>query len=375
MVTKKNDEIKLCAVGDVVVNREDPKSMWALAAPIIRQSDIAFCQLEAPISEKYGYLQTHAWGPPRSHPRTIEAFSDAGFNVISYASNNAMDWGPDCFLDTIENLRKSGIQVVGAGKNIVEARKPVIIEVKGTRIGFLAYCSIILAGFAAGPNKPGIAPMWAWTVYHQVEHDQPGTPCEILTFADRNDLQAMIEDIKKLRPQVDVLAVSHHWGIHFIPATIAMYQPEVAHAAIDAGADIILGHHPHLLKGIEIYKGKGIFYSMNMFSLDIQPGIAFGSMAEETAKRYGWKIDPEYSLFPFGEEARKTILVRCLIAGKEIQKISFLPALINKQNQPEILTRKSKDFDKVVGYMEEITRNQKLNAKFIVEGDEVVISI
>jgi poly-gamma-glutamate capsule biosynthesis protein CapA/YwtB (metallophosphatase superfamily) len=122
MVTKKKDIVILNAVGDVVVNREDPKSMWALVAPIIRQSDIAFCQLEAPISDKYGYLQTHGWGPPRSHPRTLEAFTGAGFNVISYASNNAMDWGPDCFLDTIE--KGSYLKLTDSFKGILSKHIP-----------------------------------------------------------------------------------------------------------------------------------------------------------------------------------------------------------------------------------------------------------
>ena len=201
MTAEKQDVVTLCAVGDVVVDRDDPKSIFALAAPTLHQADILFCQLESPITERRSFYQSHAWGPRCAHPRNIEAFTYAGFDVISYASNDGLDWGPDCYLDTFENLGRHGIAVIGGGKNIDEARKPAIIERKGTRVGFLARCSIILAGYAAGPNKPGIAPMWAWTVYHQVEHDQPGTPCKILTFADPKDLESLVEDIKKLRPR------------------------------------------------------------------------------------------------------------------------------------------------------------------------------
>ena len=78
----------------------------------------------------------------------------------------------------------------------------------------------------------------------------------------------MVEDIKQVRSVADVVIVSMHWGIHFMPAKLATYQKEVGHAAIDAGADLIIGTHPHILKGIEVYKGKVIFYSLGNFAMD-----------------------------------------------------------------------------------------------------------
>ena len=106
--------------------------------------------------------------------------------------------------------------------------------------------------------------MRASTFYEQVDW-QPGTPPRIVTLANKDDLAAMVEDIKKVRPLVDVLIMSIHWGVHHVPAVIAMYQKEVGHAAIDAGVDIILGHHAHILKAVEVYKGKVIFYSIGNF--------------------------------------------------------------------------------------------------------------
>jgi len=367
------EEIKLYAVGDVVVDREDPESLFALVKPVFDEADIRFCQLEGPISDKKGRLVPGGWGPPLCEPKSIKGLTYAGFNVISFASNNSLDFGPEICLETIDRLRQNGMQVIGAGKDIAEARKPAILSVKGTRVGFLGYCSVVFKGYEAGPSKPGIAPLRAWTHYDQVEREQPGTPPEIISWPYPMDVEAMAEDIKKLRSQADVVVVSFHWGIHFAPRTIAMYQPIVAHAAIDAGADVILGHHPHILKGVEVYKGKVIFYSINMFGFDVTELIDPPRMFL-ARKLYNFEPDPEYPLYPFHPDAKMTILVKCLISGKQIKQVSFLPAFINKQNQPEIFIKGTKHFDEVVAYMEDITKDQELTAKFTVEGDEVVVS-
>lgn len=367
------EECKFYAVGDVIIDREDPESLHALVRPVLAEADILFCQLEGSISDKKGQLMLGGWGPRQLTPKVIKGYKAAGFNVISFASNDALDWGYERFLDTFELLRKSGIQVVGGGENIAEARKPAIFECKRNRVGILTYCSIVFPEAEAGPNKAGIAPLRAWTHYERVDYEQPGTPPLIISRPYVEDLEAMVQDIKKLKLQVDVVAVSFHWGIHFAPKTIAMYQTEAAHAAIDAGADIILGHHPHILKGVEVYKGKVIFYSMNMFGFDVvnfpAPERFAGAM-----KLYGFKPDPDYPHYPFHPDAKMTILVKCIIADKEIKRVSFLPAWIHPSNQPEILVSGSKQFDEVVGYMGEITKDQELNAKLTVEGDEVVIT-
>ncbi len=115
------------------------------------------------------------------------------------------------------------------------------------------------------------------TLYEQVETDQPGTPARVHTFPHRGDLEALRHDVRAAKVQADFVALSIHWGIHFVPSEIADYQRDVAHAAIDDGADAILGHHPHILKGIEVYKGRPIFYSLGNFAIEqpqaFDPGI------------------------------------------------------------------------------------------------------
>jgi poly-gamma-glutamate capsule biosynthesis protein CapA/YwtB (metallophosphatase superfamily) len=370
----QENSVTIFAVGDIVPNREEPETLFALAAQVLGKGDIVTGQLEAVISDKAGYLDSSGWGPYPCQPANVKALTASGFNLISFASNNCLDYGPEAFLDTIQRLTQAGIKVIGAGRNIEEARKPAIFHIKGTKVGFLAYNSICFKGYAAREDAPGCVPMRAWTAYHQTEPEQPGTPCEVVTWAYQDDLEALIRDVHKLRPEVDVLAISIHWGIHHIPKTIAMYQAQIGHAAIDAGADIIFGHHPHILKGIEIYKEKAIFYSLNMFGFDWPRRKPRYGGVDDSAVRYNFTRDPEYPNFPFCHDALKTIVAKCVISDKEIKSISFLPSYVNKQNQPQILSSKSPHFNEVLEYMRDITVQQQLNAEYTLEGDEVVIS-
>lgn len=371
-----NDKtMTVLAVGDVWVNRGDPESIFAHVTPTVKSAEIAFCQLETNYSER-GNPLPQARVPMKAHPRNAPAIRNAGFNVVSFASNHHYDYGPEALLDTIEAMRKTGIELIGVGRNIEEARKPQIIDCKGTRVGFLAYSSILPLGYWAEKNKPGCAPIRGFTLYEQVEHDQPGTPARIHSFAHEGDKAAMIEDIKKLKAQVDIVMVSMHWGIHFKEAEIAMYQKEVGYAALDAGADVILGHHAHILKAIEIYKGKPIFYSLCNFACDHelpQELLCSQRWKELMELNPSWTLDPRYKSYPFPADARMTMAVKIVLSDKKIKKLSFLPAVINEDSSPRFLGPKDKEFSDVVKYMEKITQSQKIDTKFTVEGDEVII--
>ncbi len=316
----------------------------------------------------------------RAHPSSSSnaiALKLAGFDVVSIAGNHALDFGFEGLFSTIEVVKQNGAMPVGVGKNIEEARKPVIVERKGVKVGFLAYNSILPANYWATEDRPGCAPVRAFTVYDPYEYDQPGQPCRVHTFCHRDDLMAMQADIRKLRGQVDVLAVSLHYGLHFVPSKLADYQKESSYAAIDAGADIILGHHAHILKGIEVYKGKVIFYGLCNFVMDGGlrgwPNISSGM--RELVELYKWQIDPEWAkTYPFPADARKTILVNCILSKKGVEQVSFVPVMINKQAQPETLTHDDKRSSEVIDYMKWLCQDQGLKAKFSVEGDEVVIS-
>lgn len=363
------DVISLLAVGDIGPDRDHPEEVFDLTRSILKGGDITFGQLERALSER-GTVQLHMSGF-RAHPRVAKVLSDTGFDLISFASNHTLDCSDDALFDTLDVLRKNNILVIGAGRNIEEARQPAIIEKKGTKVGFLAYCSVVPRGYEAKKNKPGVAPVRATTSYEQVDW-QPGSPPRVISVANPTDLAAMVDDIKKLRPRVDVLAVSIHWGVHFVPALIAMYQHEVGHAVLDAGADIIIGHHAHILKGIEVYKGKVIFFSLCNFAMDSPPAGA-SDQADQYHQFYSWEVDPEYPTYRFPIDSKKTMLVKCTIADKKIQRVAYLPLWMTKKGQPEPLSRSDPRSDEHYQYMQWLCKDQRLATRLSREGDEVVV--
>ena len=370
------NEIHVLAVGDVDVNRDDPDSIFAHVADTIRSADIAFCQLESNYYSEKAIVLPQARVPSVAHPRNAPAIKKAGFNVVSYAGNHALDCGSEAFLNTIEILRRTGIDPIGVGRNIEEARRPQIIDCKGTKIAFLAYCSILPMGYWADVSRPGCAPMRAWTVYEQIEHDQPGTPARIHTFANEYDKAAMISDIQKAKAQADIVMLSVHWGIHFKEAEISMYQREYAYAALEAGVDVILGHHAHILKAIEIYKGKPIFYSLCNFALDLElPKELLNSprWQELMELNPSWTLDPRYKSYPFPADSRMTLAAKITILDKKVKRVTFLPALINENSQPRFLSKRDKEFNDVIAYMQKVSKAQNIDTKYTAEGNEVTI--
>ena len=375
MTQKKNQDVLFYAAGDIAPDREDPITLFEHVAPDLKAADLAFCQLETVISPT-GTRLPQARHAVLAHPRTAVAIKDAGFNVVSFAGNHCMDWGREAFSNTINNLKKEGIAVIGVGENIAEARTPAIFDIRGNRIAFLAYNTILPMAYWAEETRPGCAPLRAFTFYEQIEHDQPGTPCRIHTFSHKEDLKNMINDVKNAKAQADVVIVSMHFGIHMIPAVLAGYQQEMAYAAIDAGADLILGHHAHILKGAEVYKGKNIFYSLCNFGIDLKMDKAH---AESKSFKEIQKLNPDWipdfeALYNFPTDSQKTIVIKCLISDKALKSVSFLPTFVDKKTaQPEILTAEDERFKAVIGYMEEISKNAGLGTRYIVKGNEVIL--
>jgi len=371
-----DNKVLLYAVGDVAPSRADPDSLFVNVSPLLNQADIAFCQLEICITNR-GSRLPQVRHTDRTDVKAAQAIRNAGFNVVSFAGNHCMDWGQEGFFDTINALRDKEIATVGVGTDIRAAREPVIINSKGQRIAFLAYNTILPMCYWAEDSRPGCAPMRAWTYYEQIEHDQPGTPCRIHTFANRADLAALQEDIRKAKQRADVVFVSLHWGIHFVPAVIADYQPDVAHAAIDAGADAIFGHHAHILKGFEVYKGKPVFYSLCNFAVDLpmdKQHAESASFKEIQSLHPGW--EPDFtSTYNFPPESRRTVITKCIIYDGKLQRVSLLPTYVNCQSQPKVLKRSDEQFQEVADYLKEVNAAAGLNGKFEAHEDELLITL
>jgi len=156
-------------------------------------------------------------------------------SIVNCANNHTADFRIEGILETIKYLEDYNINYVGIGRNLEEARKPVIKNINGIKIGFLGYAEI--GTYIAKQNSPGRAPL---------------------------RVKYMIEDIKKLKEQVDYVVINLHWGTELAKYP-SVDQIKIAHKIIDAGADLIIGHHPHILQGIEKYKNKIIAYSLGNF--------------------------------------------------------------------------------------------------------------
>ena len=375
MITNEpRNNIVLLGCGDVGPVHEPVDNYADLVKDTLATADIRIGQCERVYSER-GAFQIHSGGHHSClPPHMASVFTACGFDVLSLASNHAMDWGEKALMDTIELLRKKGILTIGAGSNLQEARKPAFIERNGIRVAFLAYGSVLNEGYAAGPSKTGVAPLRIHTYYEPLEY-QPGIPPRVVTIPYEEDMEALKADITAAKREAHVVVLSLHWGLHFIPRLIADYQPLVAHAAFEAGADIILGHHAHLPKAIEVYKGKGCFYSLSNFIMTA-PGPTDPQQAEQLRirflKRYGVEIDPLYHNLPYGVDAKRSLVARGVLTTEGVSRLSFLPVLINKQLKPEFLHQGDQRFNDAVRYMEWVSEG--FAHRFSVEGDEVLIT-
>ena len=217
--------------------------------------------------------------------------------------------------------------------------------------------------------------MRAFTYYEQIETDQPGTPCRTHTYAHQADLQQLRADIEAARELADVVMVSMHWGIHFVEAVIADYQREVGHAAIDAGADVVLGHHAHILKGFELYRDRPIFYSLGNFAVDLRIDAAHAassSFREIQALNPKWVVDLE-GLYNFPDDSRMTLVVEMIMNASGIEQFNLLPAYINNRAQPRLLEPEEPLFAKVTDYLRQICLSAHLNGQCVQRGGRLAL--
>jgi poly-gamma-glutamate synthesis protein (capsule biosynthesis protein) len=198
---------------------------------------------------------------------------------------------------------------------------------------------------------------------------QPGVPPRVVTTPDEQDLANLVADVRAAKERADTVVLSLHWGVHFVPRLIADYQRTVAQAAFDAGADLILGHHAHVPKAIEVFGGKTCFYSLSNFIMSSSPKVTGG--ADEFRRNYGVPLDPAYPNMPYGVDGKRSLVAKAVISKDGI-RTSFLPTLIDTQLRPEILHAGDPRFDDMVRYME--WASEGYAHRFTRVGDEVAVS-
>lgn len=281
--------------GDVMLGRSladgiaanDPTWPFEQILDILRGADIAFVDLEAPLTDR---------GEPadkdfvfRGPPSAAQGLADAGIDIVTMANNHVFDYGLTGLQDTWATLAGAGVKQTGSGQNETEARSPVILTMNGLRIAFLGYVNTppdSVSGFVVEDTKAtATTPGVAWL-----------SP------------EVIAEDVARAKKQADLVVVAFQAGVEYTEAPIDL-QIDSAHAAIDAGASVVFGHHPHVLQGIETYNGGVIIYSLGnlVFDLDFvdysYPGLpsTLTGMLSVTLSKDG-VVDCEFVPMIIGED-------------------------------------------------------------------------
>jgi len=271
-------EITILAVGDVMLGRfVEAKYNGTIEVDdqikhLFNAADCVFGNLEAPFG--------NATKPITAKPINLIATKNSakilkqlGFTVMTLANNHSMDFGLETVEETKRILESNGIASFGTGATIIEARSPYIYTVKGFKIGFIGYSAHVLSNGNKEHAFQGVAPL---------------------------DAGLIVKDVTALKKSVNFIIVSLHWGREFF-CLPAEEQINLAHKIIDAGADMILGHHPHVLQGIECYQGKLIAYSLGNFIFDQRD-----------------------------ETTCQSIILRCTIQAAKISSVKVYPIVLEK---------------------------------------------
>jgi poly-gamma-glutamate synthesis protein (capsule biosynthesis protein) len=249
----------------------DGEAAFAAMVDALKTSTLVIANLETPLSRR-GH-PVPKFRNLRSDPEVIQDVKALGVHAVTLANNHMMDYGPEALVDTLATCDAAGLARCGAGLDLEEAFRPLVFDVAGRRVGLLNLATTLPMGFDAGPGKPGLAPLrvdFSLEIDTNFMVESPGAMPIVRTWVRPEEQEALCRRIRELKASVDLAIVSIHWGVPdfwLSPAqgVLAQYQQPLGRAMIDAGADIVYGHHSHTLHPIEIYRGKPIFYSPGNF--------------------------------------------------------------------------------------------------------------
>jgi poly-gamma-glutamate capsule biosynthesis protein CapA/YwtB (metallophosphatase superfamily) len=334
-------ELTALIVGDVFVRRDDPPSVFQHVRSLLQSADFMLGNLEGSVADggtarlKGGGM---AW---KADARQITAVESAGFHAMTVANNHMMDYGHEAMLETLGNLDRVGIRHAGGGQNLAEAHAPAIVERDGCRVALLSYTSVFMDGWAAGPQSPGLAVMKARTSYQPPERvlEVPGAPPIIRSWVLPEYKEQLKADVAAARQAADIVICGFHWGVSSGFRKLTEYQVELGRHAVDVGADLVFGHHPHLIQGIDVHHGRPIFYSLGNF----------------TFARHN----------PAKGHELETLIVRCRIRDRKIQEVAFIPARCDDKLDPHAL-----DLEKGRSIVDLVAqRSEEFGTKFVAGRD------
>lgn len=321
-------------LGDMILDVPDPDHWLSGIGSLMRAADICIAHLEVPHTRR-GHEVAGDVPAPGADPDHLAALSRAGVSAVSLAGNHMMDCGPQGLADTIAELERLGIAHSGAGRDLEEARRPALLSREGRDVALLSYNCVGPEFSWAAEDRPGCA-----YVEVRAADGGPSRPQAKLVEAEPQSLAAMELDIAKARLEADLVIVALHKGITHRPAELAPYERPLAHKAIEAGADIVVGHHAHIVRGIEFHCGKPIFHGLGngvVVTNALSPGQDHQARAEWVEKRtkmFGFEPDPAYSLAPFHPEAVNGMIGRVIWNDDGSLAAGFLPIWSEPPGRP-----------------------------------------
>ncbi len=264
-------------LSDYVLSNYNSKGIDGVVAPMLREkmtkADFTVVNQEFPFSTR-GVKAPDKQYTFRVDPKYVGIIKELGIDACGLANNHVLDFGKDALSDTFSTLQNAGLAYTGAGNNYGEASKLITFEKGGTKVGVLAASHVI--------------PVVEWNV----KNSRPG----VFTAYDNVDI---CNEIKKAKETCDIVFVMIHWGTEHTDV-LTDYQKPMAHAMIDAGADCIIGSHPHVVQGIEKYNDKMIFYSLGnyIFNQNIERTFALNATYETYPGSNEKNVSPTFMLYP-----------------------------------------------------------------------------
>jgi hypothetical protein len=361
--------VSVYAVGDVFPDVPDGRAPFRHLKPLLAGADVVFGNCEGVYSDRPSKAPSrkHFMGAPRERGSML---GEVPFHVMTCANNHIVDGGYEGLSDTLDLLRGQGIAVTGAGMSITEASEPAILERRRLRFGFLGFCSVYPVGYEARADRPGLAPLRVRTHYSDPDPNfwEPGIAPLVTTTPFPDDLARFREAIATARERADRVIVACHWGYSSLVEELQDYELELARDAVAQGADAVVCHHHHSLRGVEIHRSKPIFYGLGAF---VHHMASLQKNVEERAALQA-RLGPLSSttteevlpLFPFRPDARRTGVATLDFAPDGSVEAGFVPAMILADGSTEPLRPEDPRAAEVADYLARISARRGLAARF-----------
>jgi poly-gamma-glutamate synthesis protein (capsule biosynthesis protein) len=361
--------VTVFAVGDVFPDLPDGRPAFAALTPLLRTADIVFGNCEGVYSDRPSPSPTHKHFGVTARERGA-MLGDVPFHVMTCANNHMVDGGYEGLADTLELLRGQGIAVTGAGMSVDKATEPAIIQQGDLSVAFLGFCSVFPHGYEARPKRPGLAALRVRTHYSDPDPNfwEPGIEPLTATAAVEDDLARFRAAIGAARGRADFVVVACHWGYSSWVEVLQDYELELARDAVAHGADVVVCHHHHSLRGIELYDGKPIYYGLGAL---VHHFTSFHLSAADRAarstrhgERSSWVEGEELPLFPFRADAQRTGIATLDLETDGTVSAGFIPAQILADGSTEPLRADDPRAAETADYLERITRRSGFATAF-----------